>query len=137
MCQPFQPPPSIEICRIYHYIAVLLPEHCFLLSKKLQIIYSHNETTSFTLQLPQNIRRTPCTIHCTPFVKSSLQSHRPPMCPGIFSPFYKERKKYLKCTFAVSRKTPIYFMCVREMLNLWKDLHFCRAHFPWHGLLVF
>ena len=23
------------------------------------------------------------------------------------------------------------------MLNLWKDLHFCRAHFPSHGLLVF
>ena len=55
-----------------------------------------------------------------------------------FFPFLQRKeRKYLKCTFAVSRKTPIYFMCVKEMLNLWKDLHFCRAHFPSHGLLVF
>ena len=55
-----------------------------------------------------------------------------------FFPFLQRKEqKYLKCTFAVPRKTPIYFMCVEEMLNLWKGLHFCRAHFPSHGLLFF
>ena len=55
-----------------------------------------------------------------------------------FFPFLqRNEQKYLKCPFAAYRKTPIYFVCVKAMLNLWKDLHFCRAHFPSHGLLVF
>ena len=52
-----------------------------------------------------------------------------------FFPFLQRKEQeYLKCIFAVSRKTPFYFYFY---FFTWKDLHFCRAHFPWHGLLVF
>ena len=123
MCQPFQPPPSIEICRIYHYIAVLLPEHCFLLAKKLQIICWPKTFTLTRIlyrsrfQMPKfwrikNIRSSPGTFRCTPFVKSSLQSHRPPMCPGIFSPFCKERNKNIWNALLLYLAIHLFILCV-------------------------
>ena len=123
MCQPFQTPPSIEICRIYHYIAVLLPEHCFFACKEITNYMTQNsqkDTISFTLQLPnfwriKSVRRTPGTIRCTPFVRSSLQSHRPPMCPGIFSPFYKIFEMHFGC---ISQDTYLLYVCKRNAKSL-------------------
>ena len=146
MCQPFQTPPSIEICRIYHYIAVLLPEHCFFCLQRNYKLYDPKLSERYYIVHPsitqflKNKKHKKNTWH-NPLhaFRKILPSIPPPSnVSRHFFPFLQRKEpKYLKCTLAVSRKTPIYFMCVKEMLNLWKDLHFCRAHFPSHGLLVF
>ena len=83
-------------------------------------ILSQGYYISFTRQLPnlwriKSVRRTPGTIRCTPFVRSSLQSHRPPMCPGIFSPFYKIFEMHFGC---ISQDTYLLYVCKRNAKSL-------------------
>ena len=83
-----------------------------------QNIYSHKDTTYRSpFRLPnfwriKNIRSSPGTFRCTPFVKSSLQSHRPPMCPGIFSPFCKERNKNIWNALLLYLAIHLFILCV-------------------------